>query len=242
MLGENILVIYSSKNTKGRHDATGAFIPEAYAFHRLHNVPEENMLAIPCPGTNFQDRYEKLCRFIDTKFGVKWIAMFCHGYSSGLQFGLNKKNISDFTATLRHSCNDDLSMTLYACSTASVNRKKRKISAPGTDGGYADELRDSMLRRGFRGGWIDAHLTSGHTTMNPYVMRFHVEPAFDDDWNIKGGQWLVHPRSPRWKIWKNELKHGYKDGILRFHFPQFSEVEISSLLRRRKSGATYQPK
>ena len=222
--GKDILVIYNSKNEKGKRDATGALIPEATKFAKLHKVPAENMLAIPCPGMPKRKRLEEVCMFLRNKTGVKWVAMFCHGYSSGLQFGLNKKNIPTFVQYLNMSCTKDVKMTLYACSTASTIKQTRNISMPGTDNGYADKLRDAMLAAGMRGGWIDAHLTPGHTTRNPFVLRFYTQPTFEGSWDVPGGEWLVSPKSVLWRPWKKAVQN-MKD-VFRFQFSNMTEEEI----------------
>ena len=42
------LIIYSSENTGGLKDATGAFIPESKFFAEKYDVPDEDMLAVNC--------------------------------------------------------------------------------------------------------------------------------------------------------------------------------------------------
>ena len=226
--GKNILVVYSSKNVEGRRDGQ-YFTKMAKQFAQHHGVPEENMLGIECPGVPNSIRYGKLCRFIDGKRNIKQIAMFCHGYSTGMQFGLSKKNAPCFAEVLKKSCTKDLKITLYACSTASTSKNTRKISMPGTDNGYADTLRDSMLMQGFKGGWIDAHLTPGDTVYNPFVIRFYTEPAFEKEWDLPGGEWLVSPKSVLWKKWKRCLQNTKSN--FRFRFTQYTEEQLYEFLK-----------
>jgi len=229
MKKSNILVIYSSKNVKGKKDATGAFIPEAKAFAKLHGVPESNMLGIPCPGMPAKKRYKQLTDFLKTKKNIAWIAMFGHGYSSGMQFGLKKGNLPQFVSVLKKSCTKKVKLSLYACSTASTSKHTRQRNAPGTDNGYADQLRDHMLAHGFKGGWIDAHLTPGHTTHNPFIMRFYVEPPFEGGWDVKGGEWLVSPKSKLWKPWKKAVQN--RKSMFRFQFSLMTEPEVYDYLK-----------
>ena len=224
MDGKKILVLYSSTNVKGKKDATGAFIPEARAFAKCHGVPGENMLGIACPGVSNKKRFEEVCVFLRNKTGIKYIALFCHGYSGGMQFGMTKKNIPLFVRYLKMSCVKSLRMTLYACSTASTGKQTRKISMPGTHNGYADKVRDRMLATGFKGGWIDAHLTPGHTTRNPFVMRFYVEQPFEGGWDVPGGEWLVSPKSKLWRAWKKSVQN--MKTSYRFEFPFMDESDI----------------
>lgn len=222
--GNNILVFYSSENTQGKSDATGAFIPESEAFADLHGVPSVNRLGIPCVSLSNRKRLEEVCVFIRNKQGIKWIAMFCHGYSSGLQFGLNKLNIPLLVSYLSNACALDLKMTLYACSTASESKKTRNINMPGSNNGYADKLRDALLAKNFKGGWIDAHLLPGHTTENPFLMRFYTEPRFEGDIDLPGGDWIISPKSPLWPKWKQYIQN--TKGTGRFEFSNMSTMEI----------------
>jgi hypothetical protein len=239
MDGKRILVIYSSENVKGKKDATGAFIPEARAFAKLHGVPEENMLGIPAPKLAPKRRFEGVCAFLRNPptAKVEMIAFFCHGYSSGMQFGMNKKNLRQLVGYMKADCVPKVKLVLYACSTASTNRNSRKVNMPGTDNGYADKLRDEMLRQGFHGGWIDAHLTPGHTTRNPFVLRFYTDNtvdanSFEPTWDLPGGEWLVSPKSALWKKWK---KHVQKiKGDFKFQFPFLTEAQIYEYLRDNK--------
>lgn len=234
MQGKHILVLYSNKNVKGRKDGR-YFTKLAREFAKHHEVPSENMLGIECPGVPAKSRYRKASRFISSKRNIKdtpsikWVVMFCHGYSSGMQFGLSKKNIHGFVSHLKFSCTKNLKMTLYACSTASTSKKTRKISMPGTDNGYADKLRDEMLKQGFHGGWIDAHLTPGDTVYNPFVLRFYTEPRFENDWDMPGGEWLVSPKSQLWHKWKRSVQN--QISAFRFRYTLYTEAEIYEFLK-----------
>lgn len=228
MKGKNILVIYSSINVT-RRDATGAFIPEARAFAKCHEVPEENVVGIDCKNFKAPQRFTELCMALRDRRGIQLVALFCHGWSSGMQFGMNKTNIPMLVQYMKLSCMKDVKLILYACSTASTSKKTRSASAPGTDNGYADKLRDEMLKVGFRGGWIDAHLTPGHTTQNPFLVRLYVEPPFEGGWDVKGGEWLVSPKSAIWPRWKSCVQN--RKSNFRFRFPLYTEDEIHEFLR-----------
>lgn len=224
MQGKNILVLYTSANTKGKKDATGAFIPESKEFARIHDIPRSNILGVPCPEISVAQRFRLVTKFIRSHQRIKWIAMFCHGYSTGMQFGFNRKNLSKLVESMQRSCSRKVKLTLYACSTASTSKKTRLLSMPGTDNGYADKLRDEMIKGGFKGGWIDAHLTPGHTTRNPFVIRFYTEPPFENGWDMPGGEWLVSPKSKLWKMWKRDVRS--MQSSFRFQFGGMTEKEI----------------
>jgi len=219
------LIIYSSENTGGLKDATGAFIPESKFFAEKYDVPDEDMLAVNCRDYSMARRREAVCSFLRNKTDVGLIGIFCHGYPVGLQVGFRKHNCDLLVRYLKMCCRGDVKIILYACSTGS-NRQTKGIRVPknigpATDGGFADTLRDWMLLEGFRGGWIDAHKTAGHTTRNPYVLRFYTEELFESEWNVKGGEWLVSPKSVLWGDWRELLKTDF-----RFRFPLLTEREI----------------
>ena len=224
-----ILAIYSSINTHCKNDASGAFIPEAQEFARRYNIASGDMLSLDCVNFPAKQRREEVCSFIRNKKDVELIGIFCHGWPTGLQIGLNKPHIELLVQYLKLCARKDVKIVLYACSTAS-NKETRKIKVPlnigpGTDRGFADSLRDSLLKNGFSGGWIDAHKTAGHTTRNPFVVRFYVEPTFEGDWDVPGGEWLVSPKSKLWKDWRELLQTDF-----RFEFPVLSEREIYTRL------------
>ena len=224
ILGENIIVIYSSSDAKGKRDATGAFIPEAKAFAKHHCVPKENMLGVPCTKLKASDRREKVFSFLEAKDSgsVELIAWFGHGWSSGIQFGINKKNVDELLSALDDSGRPNLKHVLYACSTASTNENTRKVSSPGTDGGFADTLRDHMWDSGYNGGWVDAHLQPGHTTRNPYIMRFICNEEYH---SRGGGNWLVKPKSTYWATWRNAIQNT----TFRYNFPVLDFLTLDEL-------------
>lgn len=224
ILGEEILVIYSNSNVKGKKDATGAFIPEAKAFAKFYCVPEENMLGIPCTRVKASVRRNSIKEFlsIHNGGGIRLVAWFGHGWSQGIQFGFNKRNVGKLTRWMVGCCAPDVSQVLYACSTASTSKSTRKISMPGTDGGFADTLRDAMWEYGFTGGWVDAHLQPGHTTKNPYILRF----ICDEDHVIRGGGiWLVKPKTTYWATWVNAVRNTN----FRYIFPTLSKFNLNEL-------------
>ena len=226
--GKNILVIYSSKDTPGMNDADGAFIPQAQAFSKFYGVPKLNMHGIPCPDLTNVQRFDRVLKALHENQGIKQIAMFCHGWSTGLQFGLNKPNIPRLIQWLSAACVPEVKLTLYACSTASTNKDSRNIRMPGTNNGYADKLRDKMIEVGFRGGWVDAHLQKGHTTENPFIMRFYVQPRWEKDYDMPGGEWLVSPQSQLWPAWKRAIQDD--NGPFKYEFGQMTQAEIYARL------------
>lgn len=217
------LIIYSSKNVKGRKDATGAFIPEAKQFAKVNNVPESNMLGVPCVGMKADKRREMVFDFIDANSNknVEMIAWFGHGWSTGIQFGFTNKNLDELILAMGSTNFPDyMKQVLYACSTASKSENTRNIKMPGTEGGFADLLRDQMVADLYENGWVDGHLQPGHTTKNPYVIRFETDPLDTVD-----GEYIIDPTDELWGKWVKALKTDF-----RFQFPYLTEDEIRKRL------------
>lgn len=213
-------------NSTGRHDATGAFQPEAKAFCRLHK------LAGPLLFDNRQ-KYPVRRAFVyhaleECQTGaLDVVALFCHGWIDGVQTGHVRAVAQDFARRLARVASPRLVLVLYACDSgrdADRDRKDDDDAGPGGDGGFADVMRDALLNAGVLEPRVFAHATLGHTTRNPYVR------VFDNTQGTIGGQWVVEPHSPQWRAWVRALDKT----SLRFRFPFMSRQEVEaelSLLR-----------
>lgn len=145
------------------------------------------------------------------------VAIFCHGWKSGLQCGATLANAGALGAALRERGADTI--ILYACSAgrdADARHDDDLASGPGGDGGFADQLRDAS------GVTVFAHVTDGHTTRNPHVRAFRAGERV-------GGEWVVDPASPEWRAWRLALR---ADPSLRFEFPFMTGAQI-----RQRIGA-----
>jgi hypothetical protein len=233
MKDKNILVIYSDTNTHGKSDATGAFMPEAEAFAKVHQVPSENMVGIRCPRVNKGIRRGKV---LDAMYQrgqhrpLDAIVFFGHGWPQGIQFGFNRSQIPELVDRMGEFCHPDAKVVLFACLAAENDVRDKLVTGlgPATDGGFADILRDEMVRQGMNKGWVDGHKTAGHTSWNPFLVRFLCEDVDDPQFGAVGGAWLVAPRSQLWKKWIKALKD-QKSGM-RYRFPFMSEIEIKAEL------------
>jgi hypothetical protein len=226
----NILVFYSDKNSKGKHDATGAFIPEAKAFQKYHEIPKENMIPISCTELPKHERRTAVYEAIEEagkKKKLDMVVFFGHGWPGGIQFGFKKRDIPQLAHVIHKNSFSAVRIVLYACLTAENSKRDREIKqlGPATDGGFSDLLRDELMKLGCVGGWIDAHKTFGHTTWNPYCVRFYCEEVDEPEFGAIGGAWLVQPRSEYWSKWVRAMKHS-----MRFRFPFLSELEIKAEL------------
>lgn len=203
-----ILALHATRNSFLRRDATHAFIPEAQKFAAIHGAA---LVGVDNKADQAARR-DAVCSAIE-RHRPKTIAMFCHGWSSGIQFGFRMAHVRRLASDIRFFCPDDApTVVLYACSTAlGLNR-----SAPGGDGGFADVLRDNLCRAGARNCRVFAHSTAGHCTANPYVRVFD---GMGRESGGIGGTYLVAPKSPQWKAWKCTLRTDE-----RFMFPFRAEL------------------
>ncbi len=127
---------------------------------------------------------------------------------------------------MKDRCTPDAKVTLFACLAAENDVRDKIVSGlgPATDGGFADMLRDEMVRRGLDAGWVDAHKTAGHTSWNPFLVRFLCSYVDDPEFGAEGGAWIVAPRSELWKNWIAALKN--QKGAMRYRFPFMTEMMI----------------
>jgi hypothetical protein len=230
---KNLLVLYSNKNSRGKHDATGAFIPEAKKFAKLHSVPKENVIGMTLVGVKKSVRMERTLNAIHDA-GIQrpldCIAFFGHGWPNGIQFGLTRPDIPTLCALLKRKSSKNLIVVLYACLAAENDVRDKKITelGPATDGGFADELRDQMVRECITQGWVDGHKTAGHTSWNPYLVRFLCSSVKSELYGAVGGAWLVEPGSDYWSKWVNRLSINTKG--FRYRFPFMTEFQVKAEL------------
>ena len=226
---KNILVLFSNTNRRGKHDATGAFIPEARAFMKQHNSEEVHFVGVDLEHMPKSARRSSVYQAIhdatlDRKLDA--VVFYGHGWPDGIQFGFSRETAPELAAMLSDKAHLTLKVALFACLAAEndVRDKDHENVGPGTDGGFADVLRDELVKCGIRKGWVDAHKTAGHTTWNPYVVRFLCEDTTDPLYDGEGGAWLVAPRTTHWRLWCRELRA--RKATLRHEFPFMTELSL----------------
>lgn len=237
-----IAVFYSSKNTPGINpktgkpwaDATGAFAPESRGFCKTHGIPLANRIGVDClvPAPRRKRAVlEGLKAISNPKDPIDAVAFFCHGWASGIQFGLNRDAIGAFLTEAKPFLSPSVGWILYACSTAENDQPDSTTEnlGPATDGGFADRFRDKMVELGI-GGRVYAHKKPGHATENPTVVVFSADPISGPYPDLTGGFWLVPPGSEHWPAWIKKLSH--KQGDLRFRFPFMTQAGIFRELDR----------
>ena len=222
--GKNILVLAPKHNTGTKKDATGAFQPEAMAFAKRHRVPKsqvvwiDNHLSKPAMRKAVLSEIEKVKALSG---GLQSLAVFCHGWKTGIQFGFNLATVASLAEALADV--KDVRVPLYACNTAKGANGKNSEPVGG-DGGFADRLRDALCEAGAVDCYVDAHTTAGHTTKNPYVRRFG---GMGSPVGGVGGYFLASPTNKKlFAQWRKLLK----DSNLRFDFPFMTVAEIHNTI------------
>jgi len=228
------LAFYSSTNTKGRHDATGAFIPEVKRFAKLHSLSTADLVPVKCVGVPRERRAavvtERLRGCADGS--LAGVAFFCHGWPSGIQFGFDLQNVGALARLLAVKTESAPVVVLYACLTAENAERDQDVEnvGPGTDGGFADALRDRLAEEGKTEGWVDAHKTAGHSTWNPFLVRFRLADVEDRQLGGVGGEWIVAPGSEHWHEWRRRL--ACSEDALRYRFPFLTTFQIKTDLQK----------
>jgi len=208
----NALVLTVDRNSPGKKDFSGAFLPEALGFARLHGVPAARVVRVDIGRTKADRRKQVLAAIEGAGAGLELVAFLCHGLRTQLpQLGWTVGNVRGLGAAIAGASVPSVRVVLYACSTG------EGTGADG-DGGLADGLRDALCVAGARDCQVDAHERAAHTTQNPYVRRF---PGLGSPSGGAGGAWIVTPGSAPWARWRKALR-----GDLRFRFPLLSTAAI----------------
>jgi hypothetical protein len=190
----NTIVITPDRNVHST-DYVGAFDPESRTYMKI--VPGQHKLikfdASKPMSTRKKAVFSELA-VLPQSFEA--VAVFCHGWSIGLQAGIRKADVPDFVrlicAATKNGVSekDVLHIMLFCCSTAAGKNTPEHDSETGGDGGFADLLRDTLCAQGRPWVRVYAHPTKGHTTQNTQVRIFEGKGS---PVGAVAGQWLVHP-------------------------------------------------
>jgi hypothetical protein len=154
------IVFHTSTDRKGRHDATGAFVPEAKAFAKIHGVAPSDMIAVP-QNIPVWDR-RGMVRYAfraQASRGVLFDAVvyFGHGTKTSLPgLGYREAQLRQLAALIRGVLRPGGHVVLYACSS-------------GKGYGFADKLDQAIEDSGLGPVKTVAHLTAGHVSINPHT-------------------------------------------------------------------------
>ena len=234
---ENAAIFYSSHNTHGKKDATGAFIPESKRFAKHVGAPAGSLVGVNCCKTPKTARrrivVENMNRIYQDRGPLDTVAFFCHGWPTGIQFGWNNRDVGYLAEILTWNTVENPTIILYACLAADDGKKNNNRNyeeiGPGTDGGFADLLRDRLWEYGAISCRVVAHKTAGHATWNPFAVAFDADgnPYGNDENPFVGGRWFISPNDPRWSIWRRKLR---KNTYLRYQFPFMSNAEVDKIV------------
>lgn len=201
-----ILILSPDRNTRGKHDANGAFWPEADAFEGKHGGVQIRIDQSQPPSGRFRQTLAAI-----EEHAPNVLAYFGHGLRHSLpQLGATLGNVASLAGALALGSTAPL-VILYACSAGDGE-------SPGGEGGFADHLRDHLLQAEASGARVLAHTVAAHTTQNPYVREFSRA-------QMTGGKWLVDPGSVKWKRWVKLLR-----GPARLQFPFWTVDELERAL------------
>lgn len=195
------------------------FERESAKFCEFHKVPASNVFAVIAA----QDNESRRSTTIDALRKVRncdRLVYFGHGWKTGIQLGWNINNCWELVQKFNEVWHNGdgrlepsripLTVCLYACSTADGTKDLDDVV--GTQGGFADRLRDCLKSRGISGR-IVAHRTAGHTGWNPYLVKASTDGLT---------YWLTKPFSPLWKKWIARLKTEF-----RFQVPFLEEKDVA---------------
>lgn len=207
------LIIYTAYNRPGKHDADGAFIPEA--LHAAGRLLEDGGVVdmLPLERASASARRRRVETWLlEYDHDLDAVVVFGHGTRRRLLatgHGSLRRDIDPLAAALRGALRPGGRVVLNCCLTASGEE------------GFADRLAQrldaldwqtySPLRRR-----VIAHTTAGHTAWNPYA-----------EWAGEGSQGVGLPVISRlskwWPEWVRRLR---EDQRFRSTWWKMSESEL----------------
>lgn len=153
---------------------------------------------------------------------LKRLAFFCHGWPSGISLGYSIKEVPLLARSIAAACeNHTVYIGLFACLTGrgrfwggkrnkkNFENRSERVVTPRE--GFAMYLCAQLEELGIH-AIITAHLTSGHTTRNPYKVRIEKEGSHYN----KTRMCLPQPRA-QWHQWLKKLTNdpGFPFRLLR---------------------------
>jgi hypothetical protein len=182
----NHVVLYRGENSKGKKDATGAFIPEAKALIKLlqekHNRSVCSYSILPSGWEN-RVKLTNYCMGIVRAEAARTnkhklsVSIFCHGWRRGIEFA--PRNIAGAKTFAKMCVESNVAiLNLFACSAAGVMEDKtHKIDLgspldPSASWAFWVASECAAAGHSIR---ILGHETPGHTTWNARVRMFYAD-------------------------------------------------------------------
>lgn len=168
------LLITPDRNTSGS-DFTGAFKPEAERYAKFYtDLGDVTVTRRIDVSQHSHTKRAQLLSVIKNEGPFDRLVLFCHGWHTGIQFGLNCGNadeiaqLAEFAKAVVAASTVELKVALYACSTGASDN-----DSPVGDGSFADLLRDDLCGCGRPNASVFGHTSAGHTTRNANVRMFY---------------------------------------------------------------------
>lgn len=158
-----ILITFDSTNGHNpdgseKHDAQGAFIPQAVVAARVRREMGDSVYSAPC------NTVPETIAAIEAAGPIDAWWYFGHGTHFTLpSIGAHAAEMQRIAKALAtHHEGTELRVALFACSTGALK------------GGLANKLAMGLAGYGIVGGWVDSHSTAAHTTENPDCVRYSI--------------------------------------------------------------------
>jgi len=166
------LVLTGDRNTGVDHDFTGAFEPESlrYAAYWREQGDRVDVTRVDLSQRDGA-RVAQMTAAIRASAPVDRLAIFCHGWQTGIQLGLSISSpkeldeLAAFATALACASTPELRIALYCCSTGGSD-------VPNGLGSFADRMRLALVAAGRRDATIFSHRVAGHTTRNAAIRLF----------------------------------------------------------------------
>lgn len=218
------VVCYQEKDRLGKRDASKVFVPEAALVHEALDAADKSIRLVPVD-RSWKPLWSALAGISDLE-GLVYLG---HGLPLALpSLGLyGRRGARDLAVRLVASAalaRKDLRVTLFACSAADNPRQKGvQLDGPGTDGGFADELRDELCRQGQTECIVWAHPFSGHATRQPYLAAFEGRGSAVGG---VGGTVPVRPKTASWPVLKRLLNDPSEAPSFRHRLPMMTVRDL----------------
>ncbi len=202
------LIITETQNRQGKHDGDefkreATLLWEHWAID--HNIKDCTRLEL---GNDSRIRkFASVLGAISDTADLDRLALFGHGTTRNTSHGITPLNVSKFAEAVASVSNESVHIGLFCCLTGRGNfyneiksTQDRQEEIVTINEGIAMLLCSELFKLGTV-ATITAHLTSGHTTRNPYKVR--IQPV---DGKICRTRMKAPSPSIDWRRWVAMLK------------------------------------
>lgn len=187
--------------------------------------------------------------FIDGAYDLKSVSILCHGWQTGISLGFRSRRngrttveVEQLAKAIAESCSGgNITVRLFCCLAGrsaykwwkkksiwsmqdrTKNVEDVQITNPTWRDGFAMHLCGELKKRGVD-ATIYAHLTSGHSTRNPYKVEIKSYADTDEAGNVYISRRRIVGKGPRWRRWIEFLSDG--DDHRRFFTEQWPDANV----------------